>query len=162
MHYLGSKYRNFPGPHTKELAKLMAKLFVYLTMSSPTRIIFLTNSLGSYHVDISNRQNDMNYSLLHSGMAEEVYASSKSERIDVMQNYKTLLKTRRPNVAQSEVPVEIKLKPEWFNMDVEDTIMSLKDKERSHLEQSFLESLQFSRDNKDPAKSFNEAKLLNI
>lgn len=158
----GFRVHSRPGPHTKEMAKLIAKLHVYTTLESPTQLIVLTNSRGSYHIDILNRENDLKYSLLNNGITEEVYTHTKSTKVDVLETYKSLLQSRHPNNPSSEIPFQIDLQPEWFEADARETVKHLKDTKRTQMEQNYLESLEFSLDTKDPAKSFSEAQLLNI
>lgn len=158
---LGFKVTKFPEAQTRENAKLLAKLHVYLSFPSPAKLVFLSNSKGSYHVDVKSRANDLRNSLLQNGMVEQLYAMSKSNSIDVLDSFKALLKNGIPNVPQPPLQPVIDLLPEWFETYPNIIIDELKKQKRNLMDQNYLESLQFSLNTQLPAKYFNEAKLLN-
>lgn len=158
---LGFRVTEFPDAHTRDTAKLLAKSHVYLTFPAPSKLVFLTNSKGSYHVDLHSRENDLKHSLLHNGMIEEIYAETQLKKIDVLDSYKALLKNRSPNVKEHPFDKEINLEAEWFEVDSKAVIEELKKLKKSQMDESYMESLQFSLDTKLPGKSFNEAKFLN-
>lgn len=158
---LGFAITKFPKAHTRGSAKLLAKLHLYLKFPTPAKLVFLTNSKGSYSMEVQSRENDPRYSLLNNGMVEELYAGSSTKSINVLDSYKLLLERNEPSTAPAADQAEVDLLPEWFHVDYNATIAQLRKLEVTVMEKRYLESLENSINTKLPSKSFNEAKLLN-
>lgn len=162
-HPLGFQVTRFPMSQEKENAKLLGKSFLYSNFRSPAALVFLTNSKGSYKVDLLNLANDINMSLLHNGMVESVLRTENTRHLDVLDSYRALLQARTPDLPHQTSDTLIELEESRFEVDAEKTIQELEQKGEgiAHMQRSYMDALRFSLQNTDPEKSFNEAKFLN-
>lgn len=157
---LGFKVTKFPEAHTRQSAKLLAKSYIYSSFPAPSRLVFLTTSHGTYHVEIENPENNLKYSLLENNMPELILKSKDLRQLDLLEAYNSLISLQPPTVGYQEDPPEINLDASWFDVDINATILDLGQKEQSSQEANYLSSLKFLTNTKSPEKSFMEAKLL--
>lgn len=164
---LGFKVSGFPVSQTRDNIRLLGKSFLYSNFASPAKLVFLTNTRGSYIVDVENYQeNSLQNSLLQTSMVSEVLQNLQSNKLDVLHSYKQLLMSRTPeNENQVMTDPVIHLTEDMFNVDSEKLIMDLKNVEVSNglspMDQNYLQMLLYSTGTDTPHKYFAEAKLVN-
>lgn len=161
---LGYRVFTFPYAHTRDNAKMLAKSFLYLLFALPTKLVFLTNSHGSYEVEVADYlNNDVKNGLLQNGMVADVI-SSETSKLNPLKAYKKLLAANPSKTSQLMLTeTQINLKPTDFEVDAKKEIKELSLlKKPTRMETNYKHALEFTIGNKDPGKSFNEAKFLNL
>lgn len=163
LHPLGYKVSKFPFHQTRENMRMLGKSYLYTGFESPKKLIFLTDSKGSYIVDVDHPQrNNYRNSLLTNDMVEQVMLDLNERKFDVLNAYDLLLQERPPpNVDRMMTQSIVNLKPEMFDIDPQQVIAELElTDSRSILDQAYLDSLKASVIDKDPGKYFKEAKIV--
>lgn len=160
---LGFKITGFPGPQTVQNHEILAKSYLYSGAPSPVRLIFMTESKGSYEIDVvDHHENDLKNGLLRNAMVESVVQGQKSRKINVLSAYNDLVSLLAP-VNGDEIlnNYEISISQDSFNVNPDDIIKSMESKDNlNKLESGYLDSIKYSTSEKNPPKFFNETKLL--
>ena len=157
---LGYKVTGFPRAQSRENNVILAKSYLYSSFPSPSQLVFLTNNHGSYLVEINDRKNELKQSLLQNKLPEEIFVSRDSTHVDVLDSYRLLIETQKPQVEYHDDPLQIHLDESFFDIDIDNTIMALGKVSKKRQEESYLSSLKYSKEVKQPKKSFREVKLL--
>lgn len=155
--YPGFNVFDKPVYTTRKKAILVGRSFLYSHAPPPSSIIFLTKE-GSYNISVSKRSK-----LLDNGLVEQYVQNTKSSNIDVLKEYKELVKQQPPNIESVVSSYHVDIPEESFNVDPIAIISSLKAKGRSRTknEQTYLESLEYSELVKEETpKYFAEASIL--
>ncbi|EGV60774.1 hypothetical protein CANTEDRAFT_111570 [Yamadazyma tenuis ATCC 10573] len=155
---LGYKITSAAGPQTIENNELIGKSFLYTTFEPPTKLV-LMNDDGLYEVPVSNRNNNMKYSLLNNKYVEKLKLSGP---VEVTSSYKAMVKAwGTPTIQLPPVKKEVKLDKTMFMFDAKDKIKQLRAVKKRTLNQDmYLNSLEVSIKEGEPPKYFHEAKLL--
>ncbi|RLV83182.1 Protein MNN4 [Meyerozyma sp. JA9] len=155
---LGYNIFAFPGPQMVPNNEILGKSYLYTSAPSPVKLVFLTDNLGSYEVYVANpSNNDLKHSLLHNGIVKVL----DLEKVNVLHEYKTLVKTYPPRNGDEVMnDPKITIPRDAFDVDVNSVLDGLKGKELNVMEDAYRKSIEYSHHEEDPPKFFREAKLL--
>lgn len=155
---LGYSIFAFPGPQTVPNNQILGKSYLYTSAPSPKKLVFLTDSLGSYEVYVANSNvNSLKYSLLENGMVKMV----DKDKINLLEEFKTLVEQHPPqNQAEVMKDPEITIPRDAFDVKVQPILDSFKDKSVDVMDHEYHMAIEYSHNEQDPPKFFREAKLL--
>lgn len=160
---MGFRIVKFPGPQTISNHEVLSKAYLFLGFPSPVRVIFMTDTQGSYGVDVANPDtNDYHNLLLHNQIPETLYTlfpKVRGERqADVLRSYNELLQNNPPvNSDECLLGTSLEIPPELFNGTIELPLEPLDD---SITESNYVDAITYSLAEQDPPKFFLETKLL--
>lgn len=160
---LGFRIVGFPGPQTVQNHEILAKSYLYSGAPSPVRLIFMTESKGSYEHDVVDSDvNSLKNSLLQSSMVESVTKTHKSRKVNVLDSYNELVSLVTPkNGDEVLMGYEITIPQEEFKVDPHAIIKSMESEPSlNKVESAYLDSVKYSVSESNPPKFFNETKLL--
>lgn len=160
---LGYEIVGFSGPQTVPNHEILGKSYLYSGAPSPVKLIFMTESLGSYEMDVLDHEvNDLKHSLLHNSMVESLFAQLDVKTVNVLNSYQNLVSKVSPeNGEQVLSDYEINIPKESFNIDPQNVIKMLSEQENLNKpESAYLDSIKYSTSENNPPKFFKEAKLL--
>lgn len=157
---LGFNITAFPGAQRQENIRLLGKMHLYSNFPPPRDIVFLTNNRGLMRVPVAAQDNDFSQSLLFSGMAHDIIDSQGNRKVDVLEAYKLMLKTRLADHNTALPPTAVELKADWFEVDHEKAIKELDDKKDLTVhEKAYADALKFSSSISDAPKYFSEVRF---
>lgn len=160
---LGYEIVDFSGPQTAPNHEILGKSYLYSGAPSPIKLIFMTESQGSYEMDVEDHEiNDLKHGLLHNSMVESLVAKLEVKTINVLQSHLDLVSNVSPeNSDQGLSDYEINIPQELFTVDPQTVIESMTQQGKlSKLESAYLDSIKYSASETNPPKFFKEAKLL--
>lgn len=160
---LGFRIVDFSGPQTVDNHEILGKSHLYSAAPSPLKLIFMTESHGSYEMDVADYNvNNLNNSLLYNSMVESLVDKLGMKKVNVLKSYQSLVSKISPeNSNQVLSDYEIKIPEELFDVDPQEIVKSMSGKkDLDKTESAFLESMKYSIGESNPPKFFKEAKLL--
>lgn len=163
---LGYIVKDFSGPQTTENHEVLSKSHLYSSFNPPAKIILLTESSGSYELDIKENSNDLDHSLLRSNMVESLkFDYDANPSINPLTSYKHLVEQHPPKKdPKAHSQFQITIPKELFSFDAHKAVEKLEkkrlDKGLSDMDEAYLASVRYSLGEEDPPKFFKEAKLL--
>mmetsp|Transcript_5788 Transcript_5788/g.6983 ORF Transcript_5788/g.6983 Transcript_5788/m.6983 type:complete len:779 (-) Transcript_5788:965-3301(-) len=160
---LGYQIVDFSGPQTVPNHEILGKSYLYSGAPSPVKLIFMTESQGSYEMDVLDHEaNNLKHSLLHNSIVETLVNKHDIKSVNVLDAYQDLVSKIPPeNSEQVLSDYEIHIPKESFNIDPQEVIKTMSEKEDlNKLESAYLDSIKYSTNENNPPKFFKEAKLL--
>lgn len=155
---LGYNIFAFPGPQMVPNNEILGKSYLYTSAPSPVKLVFLTDTLGSYEVYVADpSNNDLKHSLLHNDIVKKL----DIDKVNVLNEYNTLVKTHPPrNKDEVMNDPEVTIPRDAFDVDVNSILDGLKGRDLNVMDDAYRKSIEYSHHEEDPPKFFREAKLL--
>lgn len=158
---LGFNITAFPGAQRQENVRLLGKMHVYSSFPPPRDIVFMTNNRGLLRVPVATRASDFTQSLLFNGLAHDIIDGQGNRKVDVLEAYKLMLKTRLADHNLALPPTALELEAAWFEVDHDAAIKELDGKKDLTVhELAYAKALKYSSAIGDPPKYFSEVRFL--